>query len=128
MRKKRGDPSQEDFLADVREKLDNSAADLDTATLTRLSAVRQEALQRQGPSRAIVFPGWLTLPRPFMAGGLAAAAVLAAMIAFYPGYPNGEETLAAVEDLELLTAEDQLDLYAEMEFYTWLSAERDDAG
>lgn len=103
------------LLQRVKQELDRSCAALDGATQSRLNAMRHAALA-QGRQRRRSFP----LLLPF--GGLVTASVLALAIMLQT--PSQDDTLPAaapVEDLDLLTASEELDFYEEYEFYEWLA-------
>ena len=102
--------------------LQASAESLDGATQSRLTQARHAALkvvtQRQrGTWR------WLV---PTV--GAAAAAVVAVMIAINPSH-RGVAPLAAtasLEEMEILTAEDSLEFYRDVDFYAWLDTVLDE--
>lgn len=118
------DLGDEDLVRRARAALDRSVAELDPATLGRLRAARRDALDGVAPAsrrRAFV---WAPL------GALAAAAV-ALVIALSP---RPTEVAKAppppprlVEDLEVVVSNDDLELYADLEFYEWLE-QQDQAG
>jgi hypothetical protein len=97
--------------------LQQNAEQLDGATRSRLTQARHAALDasKQRPHRAV----WL-LP----AGGVAAAATIAFMFLNHPKESvSGEEqvaTLTPVDEMDIVTAEDSLEFYRDVEFYAWL--------
>ena len=119
-----------------RELLDESAANLDAATLSRLNRARQAALaSRARPARR-----WLPL-----SGGLAAAAVMGlALIVAWPRHPlpdpaanggtaetSGVDALGDADaDLDLLGSDDGngAELVQDMDFYAWLDAQEHQDG
>lgn len=96
----------------ARARLEQSLEELDPITVERLAASRRRALAqaaRPRPQRRRWAP----------AAGLAVAAslaVLALLVARDPQIPAA----APVDALELLAAEEPLELYQELEFYLWL--------
>ena len=114
-------PSDDDrFVAGIRQQLDQSCRALDGHTLSRLNRIRHEALERKHAPRS-------RLLLPF--GGFVTACVLVLSVTlFEPGTaPESEPgAAAALEDIEILTTTEDLDLYADYEFYQWL-AENDTA-
>ncbi|HEY0232644.1 MAG TPA: hypothetical protein VGC55_15455 [Dokdonella sp.] len=100
--------------------LDESARNLDAATLSRLNRARQAALApRRRPRQR-----WLI-------GGSFAAAALALVIAVGLGHrivstPVLPADLAAQDDLDALVGEDNPDLYENLDFYAWLNAQQQD--
>ncbi len=101
----------------AREALDRSVETLPPGVRARLAEARREAIAGRGRAAP---RGWL-LP----AGGLAAAALAAALWIALPGagIPGGIEG-----DFELLLSEDSLDLVENLDFYLWLEEEGPHAG
>ncbi|GMQ75028.1 MAG: hypothetical protein BMS9Abin01_0271 [Gammaproteobacteria bacterium] len=108
----------------IRRRLDEQADGLDSATLSRLARARRLALAaevqpRRRWRRLIRLSDrpagdWL-VPAGAFASVLATAVALTLMVA-EPG--NGGAR--AMDDLELLTAGEELELYENLEFYRWL--------
>jgi hypothetical protein len=100
--------------------LDESARNLDAATLSRLNRARQTALApRRRPRQT-----WLV-------GGSLAAAALALVIggglghrALSPTAPAAD--VAAQDELDTLVGDDNPDLYENLDFYAWLNAQQQD--
>jgi len=88
---------------------------LDSQTLQRLRSARENALSKQEKS------SWLTsINLKWLTGagaGLALASLLTFMIA--PGLMSSNN-LSPLDDLEMLSAEADLDLVTDMDFYQWL--------
>jgi hypothetical protein len=96
--------------------LDDSARDLDAATLSRLNRARQAALELRRPRRA---HPWL-LP----AGLAGACALLLAVAVWQPRYraaPAQMPATAATADAG--DDEASLEFYQDLEFYAWLDAQ-----
>lgn len=97
----------------IRKELDRSCDALDGYTLSRLHRMRSAALARP-QSR------WKSVLLPF--GGLVTACAL--VLAVSLSLQNGtavEGTGEALEDIEMLTSNESLDLYENYEFYQWLA-------
>jgi hypothetical protein len=108
----------ERFVAGIRQQLDQSCRALDGQTLSRLNRIRHEALERKQAPRS-------RLLLPF--GGFVTACVLVLSVTlFKPASGPESEAAAALEDIEILTSSEDIDLYADYEFYQWL-AENDAA-
>ena len=108
--------SEQDFLNQVRAALDDSAARLDAATVSRLNRARQRALD-QGLARRTRWV-WPTL-------ALATAASLTLALGLLLHTPEVAAPLpptAATEslDFELLAGSEDLELIENLEFYAWL--------
>ena len=112
-----GTPEAAAFLQRVKQDMDRSCAALDGATQSRLNSMRHAALA-QGQRKCLRMPQLL----PF--GGLVTACVLAvAVLVQTPPLPGSGmlPATAPLEDLDLLTATEELDFYEEYEFYQWLA-------
>lgn len=106
------------WLDPIRNQLDESARDLDAPTLSRLNRARQQALAELGRSTPRRWP-WLAL---------AGAASLALALIWLPELraPTPESMPVAdtsVEDFQLLTSEENLALYSDLDFYAWLDTQ-----
>ncbi len=101
--------------------LDEQVDALDAVTLQRINQARQQALeQRKRRWR----PGQWLIP----AGSLAALALVAMVIVNLSGKPGAPASADFPDDeaLQLLTAQDDLELYRDLDFYLWL--DQQDAG
>jgi len=84
----------------------------------RLAAMRAAALELPLGRRF-----WFAAPRRLAAGGLATAAViiLAISLWFSPGpAPQSVVAITNPDDVELLTSNDRIELYQDLDFYRWL--------
>lgn len=102
--------------------LDESAHELDAATLSRLNRARQIALaqRRKAASR------W------FIPAGLASACALLLAVTVWHGragvpHGQGDVTALAANADEADTVADDDDFYADMDFYAWLDAQDQDS-
>ena len=112
------------LIEGIRSRLDEQVDSLDSATLLRLAQARRLALAaavapRPRWRRAIrLFDrpagDWL-VPAGAFASVLATAIALTLMVA-EPGNGSARE----MDDVELLTAGEELELYENLEFYQWL--------
>jgi hypothetical protein len=105
------------FLQRVKQELDRSCGALDGATQSRLNAMRHAALaegqrKRRGLSLFLPFGGFVT-----------ACMLVVAVLLQGPALPGGGvlPEAAPIEDIDLLTASEDLDFYEEYEFYQWLA-------
>lgn len=96
----------------LRDYLERSAESLDETTVSRLRRARAAALAEATGSRRTIRPWALPLA--------ASAALTVLVIGLSLGLSEGRPPYSAVEDLELLSAEDGLDLYEDLDFYQWL--------
>lgn len=105
------------FVQRIKSELDRSCATLDGATQSRLNALRHAALAHgQRPQ------SWWSRILP--AGSLATACALVLALVLQPVLQSGigsADSAAPLEDIDLLVASEELDLYEEYEFYQWLA-------
>lgn len=110
----RDSPDEQRLVSHIRQRMDQSCNALDGQTLSRLNRIRHAALERKQAraSRMLL---------PF--GGFVTACVLVvSVMMFAPGRaPETEAVPSALEDLDILTSSDSLDLYEDYEFYQWLA-------
>lgn len=103
------------FVAALKRELDRGVESLDGMTIVRLRAVRLRALEARARPRA-----WL------LAGGLAGTGLAAALVAVLLLTPAAPP-ITGLDQFDMLSENDSIDLYENLEFYRWL-AERPDAG
>ena len=105
--------------------LDESADGLEAATLSRLNRARQAALERVRPRAA---------RRWFLPAGLASACGLILAVAVWharapadaarlPELPISASASSNGADIDLVSSDDSLELYQDLEFYAWLDAQ-----
>jgi hypothetical protein len=97
--------------------LDDRAANLDAATLTRLAATRNRAIAGRRGTLGFGTRGWQAI------GGLAMAAsgVFGASV-WLPGPARGPLPPGPAE-LEMLAEDEELELLEKLEFFRWLETE-----
>lgn len=109
-----------DFEARTKAAFDASVEALDGATRARLARARARALEELDAQRAGARgQRWLV---PVAA---TAAAALAAWLALVQPSQRAADSLqvAALGDIDLLLAEEDLEMIEELEFYAWLEAQ-----
>lgn len=111
------DERERRFLEKIRSELDAGAENLDRETLRRLHGARVTALAEVERRRT----GWLRIPRWVTAGGVATAAVVVVAVSIWLAEPRQTLPARQAEDLEILTAQEHLEMYKDLEFYRWLA-------
>jgi len=111
--------SDEQFAQEAKTLFDDSVDKLDAATLSTLNQSRHRALEEAASPRR----EWM---RWAPAAGVATAVLIAVMVTL-PESGQIEPMPEAMTDMEILLGEDSLDMYEELEFYSWLD-EIDDVG
>jgi len=100
----------------IREALDESVASLDGNTLRRLQRIRLDALEvDRSAHRLFALPRWVT------AGGFATSAVLVVAVSVWLSTARHTLQVKQAEDLEIITAQEHLELYEDLDFYRWLA-------
>ena len=125
-----GGESQTEFERNARIVLEESVRRIDARTRSRLNQARHAALAAAGGRRRAWWSSFTLMP----AAGAVAAALLVAVVLWHRE-PAGTQPLAldgqhpAVEDMELLTDNDSIDLMEGWDgsFYEW-AASQSDAG
>jgi hypothetical protein len=106
------------FLEKVQDLLDQGTENLESQTERRLEDIRGQALTAAGEKRSRFL-----LPRRWVLAGSFAMVTLAAVGLFLWLSPS-TETLPAgeIEDLEIITSQEQIDFYQNLDFYGWLGS------
>ena len=128
--------TEQAFLEVVKAGLDKAEEAVDDLTLMRLRQLRKQALQSVpettaplasapvSSSMALREQWWMPLTS-------VAATVLIAVLGFHmtsqitTSVVPENETLSALEDMQILGAEQSLDFYQDLEFYQWLYEQKD---
>ncbi len=106
------------FEQTVRQLLDDSIEELDPAISRRLQQARARALEANG--RRFVL--W----RPAVAFAMSVLLLLA--VVFWPTAQHGDSLAPLMADMELIAADDSLQLIEDLEFYQWLLETGNNAG
>ena len=113
--------NEKEFLDKIKNQLNETSEHLDAATLSRLNQSRQAALNQLKPASSRLKQTWLP------ATGLAAAVLLTSVFLF-----RAEEMITAsdqgVDEIEIIAASDDLELYEKLDFYIWLAEDNNSAG
>ncbi|MCX5834323.1 MAG: hypothetical protein NTV99_07420 [Deltaproteobacteria bacterium] len=113
----------ERLLERAREALDESVKTLDIRTLERLWDVRHRALEAADERPGLL----LRLPRWVKVSGLATAAAAVLVFSLWFTSPGHDLTVKNPEDFEIVLAKDQIDLYEDLDFYSWMVDDEDNA-
>ncbi len=111
----------DDFAAQAKDTFDDSVERLDAAALSRLNQGRHAALEQlaNGNSKA-AWMRWLPL------GGVAAAALITVIVMRAPEIDSMPVEVAS--DFEILLEGESLEMFEELEFYSWMDDVELDAG
>jgi len=112
------DQQADNISRNAKKALDQQVDALDSQTLHRLRKARECALSQKDKKF------WLSKKRLTGAGaGLALAGVLTFLMV--PQLTASK--LSPLEDLEMLSAETDMDLYTQLDFYQWLDESLDES-
>ncbi len=116
------DNRQTDFEKRIGQALRQHSDQLDAATRSRLARARSAAIDELRDNRFSWRNRWLPL------GAAAAAAVVVALL-LSPNspvpVPDSSTRIEPLEDLDIVLAEDSLELIEDWEFYRWLEDVQD---
>ena len=113
--------TEDKFLNAAKHALDDAEKNLDAGTVGRLRAARREAIEQGLRRPSHMRPGWL-LP----AGGFATATIVFAVAGLlWFSAPNLILLQVNVSDIELLTAHENPEFFADLDFYDWLDNDSD---
>jgi hypothetical protein len=108
--------TEDKFLNAAKRALDDAEKNLDAGTVARLRAARREAIEQGLRRPSHMRPGWL-LP----AGGFATATIVFAVAGLlWFSAPNLILLQVNVSDIELLTAHENPEFFADLDFLDWL--------
>lgn len=111
------------MLEKAREAFRESVTALDAGTLQRLRAARERALEQiRTPAALWRRPAWSV---PLSAAAVVLAAVVAGLVWWsLNSQPNVPFASNNGEDMAIVLSNDNLDMYANMDFYQWLQAQQ----
>ena len=105
------------FVEQARQSLDRGCEAVDGYTQSRLTAIRHEAL---GRNKAAGLSRWLP------ATGVVTACTVLVVFTMLSNTWSGEDAELvgddALQDIDLLTAEEGIEFFEDYEFYQWLAA------
>lgn len=104
---------EQQFVKHVRDRLDHSVDELDTVTLARLKAARLTALESR--DRQPIWQNKLVL----------ASAMSVTLVAGIWLIQKPVTQDLPMDDLQILTASEDMELYRDLEFYQWLEYQRE---
>lgn len=109
-----------DVIEEMKRFLDEQVENLDTKTASRIATVRKVSLEKAKKRRI----SWC-----WPAAGLVTTAA-AALFALIFMFPSGSPKITAehMEFLEMLSADNGIEVYEDLEFYSWLAQNNPDNG
>jgi hypothetical protein len=115
---------EKEFLREARDLLESSSENLDSRTRQRMAAIRSKCLGlgEEKPSPFSIPFRWV------LAGSSSIAAVVALALFFWLSGSPGEIPVKNIEDFEILTSREQIEIYQNVDFYRWLAIEKNGEG
>jgi hypothetical protein len=112
-----GDGQERRLLEKAKGLLSEAAENLDSQTKRRLERIRLKALSLAEAKEARFFPRtrWVTV------GAFAAAGMAAVAVFFWLRTSTGDFPDKHIEDFEMITSTENMDLYENLDFYRWLA-------
>ncbi len=99
----------------IRQSLDESVDALDANTLSKIRQVRAQAVAKAD----FRHKNWLLNKQGIFVGGLATACVMVFAVMILLKSPAPMQAVP-VDDIELISSSDDLELFEDLEFYEWL--------
>jgi len=124
--KPNSESKETEFILGVRKTLDESLEQLDSTTISRLQAIRKDAIKQysgiQSPGKQKQTGKWPSWVLPVSGFATIALAVVLS-IGLWQQLNSDQNIMASIEDMSLLTDDEDLEFYEELEFYQWLADE-----
>jgi len=118
--------NEDEFVEYSRQLLDSSLEELDDSILSRLRQSRQLAINAtlqtstSNKENNFEFPSWLA---PASTGAAFATIILSITLFWTQPLPQKFYSNGFMEDINLLSQSEELELYQNLEFYLWLEDE-----
>jgi hypothetical protein len=111
------------LLEKAKSLLSEAAENLDRETKRRLERIRLDALSaaERMEARSFLPSRWATV------GAIAATATAAVAIFFWLRTSPGDFPSKHIEDFEMITSTENIELYENLEFYRWLATKENGA-
>ena len=103
--------NEDELTTNIRQALDESVDALDANTLSRIRQIRAQAIEKVEARHV----NWFGI----MTGALATACVMVFAVMILLQSPTTIQPVQ-VDDLELISSSDNLELFEDLEFYEWL--------
>ena len=106
------------FMRQVLDQLDAGVRDMDGATVSRLRQARAAAIEKGLSGKVRPWLGWA-----ISGAALAPVIVLSVILLLQPSTRMPSEALA-IEDINILVEQDEVDFFEELEFYRWMNSQQ----
>ncbi len=107
--------NENELSENISRELDDSLDALDANTLSKIRQVRARAVDKAKTSRT----NWSINQPGLLFGGLATVCVMVLAVVLLINAPTSIQVVP-VDDIELISSSDNLELFEDLEFYEWL--------
>jgi len=108
--------SEDELKQRVSRELEESIDELDANTLSKIRQIRAQAIDSANSPRQ----HWWSLNQSgLLFGGLATACVMLLAVVLLLNSPSSMQAIP-VDEIELISSSDNLELFEDLEFYEWL--------
>jgi hypothetical protein len=107
--------SEDELNAKMKQDLDDSVDALDANTLSKIRQIRMQTVTRAEQH----YVNWPVNRKSLFVGGLATACVMVLAVVLLLNSPTSMQ-IVPVDDIELISSSDNLELFEDLEFYEWL--------
>jgi len=116
--KSSGKNTDEQFLEKVKQNLNVRTENLDEKILYRLNKMRRQVLQEGKEKKKRMF----SVFRWIQAGALSTLGVAITLLVIWLHSHQTTYSFNNPEDFEIVSSQDQMEMYEDLDFYTWLAA------
>lgn len=120
--------SEREFLGAVKSTLRRSEDNIDALTQARLRAARHRAVAKHQENPRGLFSNILALEwlhhRQLMLSAAMSLTIVGALLLFFNLQQPQSRLTPMLEDIELLSSSDDLELYQDLDFYVWMEDEQ----
>ena len=107
--------NEDKLTRNIKQTLDDSVESLDGNTLSRIRQIRAQAIGKAIDKAGAQQSNWSVI----MTGALATACVMVFAVMILLKSPVSNHTVP-LDDLDLISSSESLELYEDLEFYEWL--------
>ncbi len=107
--------NEDKLTRNIKQTLDDSVASLDGNTLSRIRQIRGQAIDKAIDKTDTPQSNWSII----MSGALATACVMVFAVMILLKSPVSNHAVP-LDDLDLISSSESLELYEDLEFYEWL--------
>jgi hypothetical protein len=106
---------EDELNTNIRQNLDESVDALDANTLSKIRQIRAQAVEKA----EVRHVNWPPNRQGFLVGSLVTACIMVFAVIILLKSPTPMQTVP-IDDIELISSADSLELFEDLEFYEWL--------